>query len=621
MSIKLSKKEIDIFETIAREKGLKGKPVRQDYYYHIYLKYAPAAIHYQFYKPKENKLLIRVQIDNTFREVRNFRKNILEKDERDLPLDIEEEIPSISEIEPIFNKIYNKWNDKINAWYDGTYYTKYGKQTNKGEDMKEQEKMGKNTEKNIPLNQILYGPPGTGKTYHTINKAIEIIDNDFYQDYKEDIEDNRKKLKKKFKELEKSGQIAFVTFHQSYGYEEFVEGIKPIPPTSDRNESDNNDMYYDIEKGIFKEICKNSEENLINYKNAAKGKIIFDFDDLIDKFVLSIEKDISLNKSIYLKGDAEIISVNRNKDGNFTSFTLGGSILSGQRLTRNIIKRDYNSYINGLIKKFQDIKPRYESNSKNHGNAPYYFPLLEMIKNYHENHPIKTPEEKRKNYVLIIDEINRGNISKIFGELITLIEKDKRLGADEELTAKLPYSKETFGVPQNLYIIGTMNTADRSIALMDTALRRRFQFEEMMPDPNLVDSIINGIDIKKMLTKINERIEFLYDRDHTIGHSYFMGLKNYQDLCDTFKFKIIPLLQEYFYDNWEKIQIVLGDYKDQKKEKDEKIIQDEKLPLGFVNDDYEDKISYKINPALAKGEISKEAFLKIYEDLKKNEEE
>lgn len=243
---------------------------------------------------------------------------------------------------------------------------------------------------------------------------------------------------------------------------------------------------------------------------------------------------------------------------------------------------------------------------------------------------------EKDNYVLIIDEINRGNISKIFGELITLIEPDKRQNQDEELSTILPYSKDSFSIPDNLYIIGTMNTADRSIALIDTALRRRFVFKEIMPDSELLGAInINNIDVKKMFETINQRIEYLYDRDHMIGHSYFLKLKNgksedekYERLCDIFANNIIPLLQEYFYDNWEKIQIVLGDnikqYPSinkspsnyQEEPNNIRLIQSKKIIekeiIGFDHQRYEDSLTYRINPDLINGQISTKAFTSIY---------
>ena len=165
---------------------------------------------------------------------------------------------------------------------------------------------------------------------------------------------------------------------------------------------------------------------------------------------------------------------------------------------------------------------------------------------------------EQKPHVLIIDEINRGNISRIFGELITLIEPSKRAGNDEAIEVTLPYSKEPFSVPNNLYIIGTMNTADRSLALMDTALRRRFDFIEMMPLPGLVTDDLEGVNVRKMLEVMNQRIEVLYDREHTLGHAFLMNLHSIDDLRQAFKNKILPLLEEYFYDDWQKIRWVLG---------------------------------------------------------------
>ena len=217
---------------------------------------------------------------------------------------------------------------------------------------------------------------------------------------------------------------------------------------------------------------------------------------------------------------------------------------------------------------------------------------------------VNTSEEE-KPYVFIIDEINRGNISKIFGELITLIENTKREGMDEAASAILPYSNQPFSVPSNVYILGTMNTADRSIALMDTALRRRFQFVEMMPDADLLDKVvIEGLNIGKMLQTINKRIEFLYDREHTIGHAFFMGLKaepTIEKLASIFSKSVIPLLQEYFYEDYQKIQLVLGDNAKKDEDGDIKFIKDKKVVakdifVGNVEDviDLPEK-SYSIN--------------------------
>lgn len=303
---------------------------------------------------------------------------------------------------------------------------------------------------NISLNTILFGPPGTGKTYNSIAYAVAICNNLDERDENglaaaEDelgvaCKDGKPSIadfttaKQKYDELKASERIDFVTFHQSYGYEEFIEGIRP------KLDSTSRDVSYELAEGVFKKFCEKAKE-----------------------------------------------------------------------------------------------------------------------------HP-------DQNYVFIIDEINRGNVSKIFGELITLIEESKRVGADEEMMVRLPYSNEEFGVPKNVYILGTMNTADRSIALMDTALRRRFNFVEMMPQTDVLDGVeIDGVDVKKMLDVINERIEVLYDREHTIGHAFFAPLmkednRNVKKLAEIFRNKVIPLLQEYFYEDYDKIRLVLGDAFVEKKE-------------------------------------------------------
>lgn len=322
------------------------------------------------------------------------------------------------------------------------------KTPNNGQDGQDGKEDGDNKKgMNTSLNLILYGPPGTGKTYNTVNRALEIILNkDEKRNLKKEAEDaaakvdtrnaiidvfekqsakekaKRKVFTDKFNELKNEGRIEFITFHQSMSYEDFVEGIKPIPTTKGKN------VIYNVMPGIFKQICEKAQTN--------------------------------------------------------------------------------------------------------NGN----------------------------NYVLIIDEINRGNVSQIFGELITLIENDKRLDKPEALTAKLPYSHVDFGVPKNLYIIGTMNTADRSVEALDTALRRRFSFEEIMPkyDATGMDREICGKKLCDILWTINQRIEVLKGREQQIGHSYLMKCKDDKDLKNAFKDKIVPLLQEYFYGDYSQIGLVLG---------------------------------------------------------------
>lgn len=340
------------------------------------------------------------------------------------------------------------------------------------------------------INMILYGPPGTGKTYNTIDKALKIVIPDDYisMNYKDDHD----KAVKRFNELlfqpKKNqddnkigtdengeqlwlGRIAFTTFHQSYGYEEFIEGIKPV--------EESNQILYKTTDGIFKRFCEHARKS-------------------------------------YAETDE-----------------------------------------NG----------------------------------------------KPKRYVFIIDEINRGNISKIFGELITLIEPNKREREREVLPVVLPYSVKPFTVPNNVDIIGTMNTADRSLVQIDTALRRRFDFIEMMPQYDILKVVkFDGvdIDIPKMLEAINQRIECLYDREHMIGHSYFMDLNensSIEDLNWIFKSRIVPLLQEYFFDDYDKIKAILNDKADDCYFISQKKAADETFIKGFLESDdiSDEKHIYSIN--------------------------
>jgi 5-methylcytosine-specific restriction protein B len=466
----------------------------------------------------------------------------LEDDSEKIEEYINWQVEELNKFKNVFTELYGQNFSKLISEIDFSSVT--NTISEREVDKEDEEKMSNNIKQ--PLNQILFGPPGTGKTFNTINKALEIIDNEFFVQNKDD----RKALKDKFEEYKKAGQIEFVTFHQSYGYEEFVEGIKA--KTSDKG------IEYKIEDGIFKKLCKKAENDKLFYLGQFIGK--YEIVGLSDELLkLKRENGSIIPIPIYLLN--EILDL----------------------LNRNIITiEDINNKI--AIEKMSISAEKFIING-------YPNVFRDLAQYYLEN---KNKESKgTKNHILIIDEINRGNISKIFGELITLIEPSKRIGADEEIKVKLPYSNDDFGVPQNLYILGTMNTADRSIALMDTALRRRFEFIEMLPDLEVLnDLLVDGINIKLMLEKINQRVEYLYDRDHTIGHAYFISLKENEtseELENIFKNKIIPLLQEYFYDDWEKILMVLG-----KGFIEKEVLKDD--IFDYKVDDYleEEKIIYKI---------------------------
>lgn len=455
--------------------------------------------------------------------------------------------------------------------------------------------------KTMNLNKILYGPPGTGKTYKTISDAISIINPTF------DLNQERDAVKKEYQRLTDEGNIVFTTFHQSMSYEDFIEGIKPV-----LNQEDNN-ISYEIKEGVFKAIAdkakgiegeirtqtekvdlkkvnffkmsiggknrKDTHDWCINNNMIALGyggkndlnqiattnwkeyKKQFEntFTDIVEDSSYSIRATYYFKNTIQ-KGDVVLISL-----GNHIIDAIG------------VVKSDYK-YLESTevpYHHFRDVEwiatnlnanPNLFLDKKISQQTIYQFDNNDVKINYLEsilNKKVSVDTFNKQNYVLIIDEINRGNVSAIFGELITLLEPDKRLGAKEELKVKLPYSKdESFGVPSNLYIIGTMNTADRSVEALDTALRRRFVFEEVMPKPKLLTEIIfEGFNLELVLKLINQRIEALLDRDHTIGHSYFIKLESSdtEGLSKVFENNIIPLLQEYFYNDYEKIALVLGE--------------------------------------------------------------
>lgn len=505
------------------------------------------------------------------------------------------------------------------------------------------------TSKNI----IFYGPPGTGKTYSTVKRAVEIIDGEQcncteYKDYL-----NR------YNELKEAGFIEFTTFHQSYGYEDFIEGIRPV--MGNKNEA--SDLKYEIHDGVFKAFCK--KENIIKEK-IVKKKIVIDEDAKVwavrpahqkeeDKYIKPCINSgyIQCKETEENADQVEIFEKQMNVGDMVLLYTgycptkqkpnhkkpmkiIAVGVISGEcENTANEAYPKRRSVIwldtdikeeNGLEVVKSAISTK--ATSKLCISDPISDPNRSIIADYiiyvfnlgdkiEIGSEPKILEEIFYNKVFIIDEINRGNISKIFGELITLIEDTKRLGASDSHSVKLPYSNEDFGVPDNVYIIGTMNTADRSIAALDTALRRRFDFEEMIPNSELLEGItVDGINIKEMLDKINERIEVLYDREHQIGHAYFMELKEKQTiekLGSIFKYKIIPLLQEYFYEDYEKIRLVLGD--NNKKPEGPQFIKKETLnnkelfgESDIVDDD--DLVKYSINNDAF---LNPNAYKKIYE--------
>ncbi|WP_417903791.1 AAA family ATPase [Campylobacter sp. LH-2024] len=437
-------------------------------------------------------------------------------------------------------------------------------------------------------NQILYGPPGTGKTYHTIDKVLEILG--------ENLE-NRIDKKAKFDEYVKNGQIVFTTFHQSYGYEEFIEGIKPI---INKDNGNSKELDYEIKDGIFKRICNRALNKERKVDNNEIDDITINNDTPIWKISLGPNASLrdkcfkenkiyigwnkipeNMNEEFLALGTNDKSTINNFKDemqiGDLVCVFNSLKTIKGVGIIKSDVKygddkEEYRTYRDvEWISKDSEISLYELNDNKNLTLKTVYKlwriranDLLEKIKNEKEQIDIKTIDDNtEKKFVIIIDEINRGNVSKIFGELTTLIEPSKRISKEEELRVTLPYSGEKFGVPENVYIIGTMNTADRSITSLDTALRRRFEFVEMMPDLSKLSNKFvkkdqEKVELQQLLEAINTRIEYLLDREKTIGHAFFMNIENLNDLKWVFQNKIIPLLQEYFYDDYALINAVLN---------------------------------------------------------------
>ncbi len=429
-------------------------------------------------------------------------------------------------------------------------------------------------ESNKLLNQILFGPPGTGKTYNTINNALKIINE---KEEKNLDWDNRKLVKAQFDKRISEGRIQFTTFHQSMSYEDFIEGIKPIEP-----EKDGDPVIYRNEYGLFRNLCVEASFAIAQLGETKTTEEVLDFSIMYDRYADAVQEKILNGQQVELetKSGGSVLVESISQQGNFIIKHHEGTrtyTVSKARLTKLQSAIKHLDEVNNINDQFRSIIGG--------SNSSAYWSVLNAIKKERQTKIVfketrtYTQEDKKevvlslsksdyknknaKPFVLIIDEINRGNVSQIFGELITLIEEDKRLGNDESLEVILPYSKEKFGVPPNLYIIGTMNTADRSVEAIDTALRRRFSFEEMMPRYDLeeLEYDFAGSKGKVILQTINKRIEKLLDKDHQIGHSYFIkkeGEDAGEKLLTSFYKSIIPLLQEYFFGDFGKIGLILG---------------------------------------------------------------
>ena len=477
----------------------------------------------------------------------------------------------------------------------------------------------------ISKNTILYGPPGTGKTYNTVMYAVAIIENKKLEEIKKE---NYTEVIDRYNKYKEGGLIEFTTFHQSYGYEEFIEGIKPVIHS---DEEDETDIQYEVVPGLFKKFCdiagkpilrkekcdiginesptiwkislEGSGENSTRTECIKNDHIRIGYDEYGREITNLSKGDAGRNILNYFINDMSIGDIVMSCYDCNTVDAIG--VVTGEYEWHD----EYDEYkrlrkVNWIVNGIEENIIKINNGSRLSNPTVYKLrvdlsDVMDIIEKYSKN-TIEV-EEKKKNHVFIIDEINRGNISKIFGELITLIEPTKRIGQTEGQKVRLPYSQKLFGVPNNVYLIGTMNTADRSISTIDTALRRRFNFKEMLPDEEVLNDIyVEDVSIKDMFIKMNKRITVLFDREHTLGHAYFLPLKTdptIDRLANIFKNSIIPLLQEYFYEDYEKIRLVLGD--NQKDSGDKQFITIEENDyddlFGDTDYDFDEMRTYKIN--------------------------
>lgn len=501
------------------------------------------------------------------------------------------------------------------------------------------------TEMPEPTNLILYGPPGTGKTYATAAHAVRLCDGRGIDDPLFGP-DQRNALMERYSALSKDERIEFVTFHQSTAYEEFVEGLRPSSVDEDGLPLAAGFRLVPT-PGIFRTIARRAELSTgavgeaftvgdrqvfkMSIGDATKAEWAWLFDEAIaEGYTYLGFGDIDWSDARFDDREAMLAAVTEHEGqrGEFAEGTepsLKTGPVKSPDLFRNALKIGDVIVVSkglslfraiGLVEGPYEYAPRgdghyshrrkvrwlwsdedgvrvAEINTKRLSIETIYrlnrenlnIPALERYANSQHRTGSGTPEP----FVLVIDEINRANISKVFGELITLLEPDKRQGQLNEIKVRLPYSGDLFGVPANLHIIGTMNTADRSIALLDTALRRRFEFRELMPNPDLPElkklGDPYGVDLPSLLRTLNERIEYLFDREHQIGHAYFLGCDTRDKLHNVMRHKIIPLLAEYFYEDWSKVAAVLGDtFEDDGKDHEGGFIDRERLRSPFAKD-------------------------------------
>ncbi|KIN78166.1 AAA family ATPase [Sulfitobacter mediterraneus] len=460
------------------------------------------------------------------------------------------------------------------------------------------------------VNLILYGPPGTGKTYQTAWEAVRLCIGD---EAAAELKDDRDQLTAEYRRLANEGRIEFLTFHQSLSYEEFVEGLRPSTGDDDLEGPDETaggtGFQLKCHEGIFKRISERARLDqgesggtqrldrsarvfkvALGRRHVEDERIRFGLDN--DLIHLGWGEDIDWSDERFDEFN-EIFAEWRSKknpdasghDGNIVcTFSFRADmqvgdyvVVSDGRDRIQALGRVAGEYYFDPDATYHPHRRKMEwlwRSEEGTDRSKFYpngfrrhsvYKLNQSLIDWDALEEISFGEDtslqgkEGRDYVLIIDEINRANISKVFGELITLLEQDKRLGAQNEVRVQLPYSKKRFGVPPNLHIVGTMNTADRSIALLDTALRRRFMFQELMPDPTVLSEDVGGINLRALLSTINERIEYLFDREHQIGHAYFTSCHSRADVEDVMRHKVIPLLAEYFYEDWAKVAAVLGD--------------------------------------------------------------